>query len=94
MGDMLERFVQSSAQQASAPGASEQTATSDRNGSSQSGGEVAANGGANSGAPTSILPGTIPCVYDTHRCDRNISTNANAEVNVYSVAIMTASLPD
>ena len=65
MSDTLERFVQSSAQQASAAAAPEQPATSERNGSSQSGNEVAANGGANSGAPTSILPGMIACVYDT-----------------------------
>ena len=58
MGDMLERIVQSSAQQA----VPQQTAASDRNGSSKSGDDVApsaANSGANSGTPMTILPGTV-----------------------------------
>ena len=62
MGDMLERIVQSSAQQ------SEQTAASDHHvggsGSSKPGDELApsaANGGAN--APTPILPGTVPAMH-------------------------------
>jgi len=65
MGDMLERIVQSSAQQA----ASQQNAASDRHvgfGSSKSGDDLspsAANGGANSNTPMTILPGTaaMPC---------------------------------
>jgi len=63
MGDMLERVVQSSAQQA----ASQQNTTSDRHvvgfGSSKTGDDLspsAANGGANnsSNSPIAILPGT------------------------------------
>jgi len=85
MGDMLERIVQSSAQQSAAT-APQQTAASDRNvgsGSSKPGDEVgpsAATGGANSSVLSPILPGTAAmclCALWFESCKGAICTKAS-----------------